>query len=155
MLGGNEERTFEVMNIAKVLINQEVGKIFKASSVYQTAAWGPIVQPDYLNQAILVFSPLPPRFLLKKILSIELQLGRKRIVKYGPRTIDIDILFYGEEFIHTKDLIVPHPEIQNRKFVLLPCMELIPGLKHPVLSETVRELLHKCKDELEVRKWKD
>lgn len=121
--------------------------------MYKTAAWGPVSQPDYLNMAIIVHSKWPPLCLLHKILSIETRLGRKRTVKYGPRTIDIDLLFYGYKILNHKDLKIPHPQIQNRRFVLLPCSEIIPGFIHPGLHMNIDKLLELCKDNLMAVKW--
>jgi 2-amino-4-hydroxy-6-hydroxymethyldihydropteridine diphosphokinase len=88
---------------------------------------------------------------LQEILAIELNMGRERIVKYGPRLIDIDILFYNNEVIETPELIVPHPQIQHRRFVLAPLAELVPEFVHPYLQKTIRELLIECEDPLTVK----
>jgi 2-amino-4-hydroxy-6-hydroxymethyldihydropteridine diphosphokinase len=86
------------------------------------------------------------------VLEIENKMGRVRTVKNAPRTIDIDILFFNKEIITTKDLVVPHPEIQNRRFVLVPLNELSPNFIHPVLQQNIHQLLTGCSDMLEVRK---
>ncbi len=135
------------------MIQNETGHVLKSSGYYSTAAWGPVQQPDFINIALMVRSELPPVMLLRKLLSIENRLGRKRTIKYGPRTIDIDILFYGNRIVHHQDLTVPHPEIPNRKFVLVPCNEIIPSFVHPVLQITISQLLLNCNDHLEVKKW--
>ena len=152
-MGGNHEKSYQMIENALLLIQRELGHIVKISSIYKTAAWGPIVQPDFLNIAIMLHSQLPPLVLLKKMLGIETRLGRKRTVKYGPRTIDIDLLFYGNEIINNKILTVPHAQIENRRFVLLPCNEIIPGFRHPVSGRNIHTLLLACKDSLEVKKW--
>ncbi len=153
MLGGNEVNTQKLFGDALALIQKEIGAVVKVSGIYITTAWGPIPQPDFLNRAVLVNSIQPPVILLKKLLSIETRLGRKRILKFGPRSIDIDMLFYGQLVIRNKDLVLPHPQIQNRRFVLLPCNEIVPKYRHPVLGMTIHELLQDCKDQLEVNKW--
>lgn len=153
LAGGNESNTYELLIKGLQMIDKEVGNIQITSSLYRTAAWGPIPQPDFMNVAIMLHSILPPQILLKKILGIESRLGRKRTVKYGPRTIDIDMLFYGTEVIKSKKLTVPHPEIANRKFVLMPCCEIIPHFIHPILNLSIKQLLVICKDELEVTLW--
>lgn len=154
LLGGNSENTFHIMEKAVLLLQKEIGLLIKDSAIYQTAAWGPVPQPDFLNKVIILNTNLPPVYLLKKLLLIETRLGRRRTLKYGPRTIDIDLLFYGRRIIKHKDLIVPHPEIQNRKFVLLPCNEIIPRFMHPVFNMTIQNLLNVTKDTLDVKKWK-
>ena len=93
-----------------------------------------------------------PDEILDKILSIEKSMGRIRTVKNAPRIIDIDILFYEKEIINEKDLIIPHPLIQERKFVLTPLNELSPNFIHPVFKKNIHELLRNCKDKLPVQK---
>jgi len=90
---------------------------------------------------------------LENILAIEQRLGRIRTDKYAPRTIDIDILFFNNEIIDQPGLVVPHPEIQNRRFVLIPLYELSPDFEHPVLKKKIKQLLSECKDELNVKKF--
>lgn len=153
MLGGNDPATPAIIDKAITMIRKEAGPILKSSGYYTSAAWGPVQQPDFINIALILQSKLPPVMLLNILLSIENRLGRKRTVKYGPRTIDIDILFYGNRIIRHKDLTVPHPEIPNRKFVLIPCNEILPTLMHPVLQTTIHDLLLDCNDPLEVKKW--
>jgi 2-amino-4-hydroxy-6-hydroxymethyldihydropteridine diphosphokinase len=90
---------------------------------------------------------------MKTILLIEKKMGRIRTLKNAPRNIDIDILFFNRETCNTRDLIIPHPEIQNRRFVLTPLNELSPGLVHPLLKKTVHQLLINCADTLDVKKF--
>ena len=137
---------------AKSLINKQVGKASRSSSFYSTAAWGNTDQPDFLNQVIVISTKLKPEEVLAQILLIEKSMGRIRTVKNAPRIIDIDILFYEKEIIHEKDLIVPHPLIQERKFVLIPLNELSPNFIHPVFKKNIHELMVKCKDKLPVQK---
>ncbi len=153
LAGGNDKNSGELLLKALQMLEKEVGKIVTKSAIYRTAAWGPIPQPDFMNLAILMRSKLPPKFLLRRILDIETRLGRVRTVKYGPRTIDIDILFYGSQIIKTDSLTIPHPEIANRRFVLMPCNEISPNFVHPLLKKPIRQLLLECKDELEVKLW--
>lgn len=153
LIGGNEPNSLDLIFDALQIIDNEVGRIVTTSSLYQTAAWGPIPQPDFLNAAVLLSTTFPPQLLLVKLLNIEARLGRKRIVKYGPRTLDIDVLFYGNEIIRSKTLKIPHPEIANRRFVLMPCCEIIPRFKHPIMKQSMLQLLDKCKDQLEVKIW--
>src|ERR1700712_58908 len=99
---------------AIALIEQEIAPVVKTSSVYETQSWGKSDAPDYLNQVIMVQTELSAQIILQKILEIETVLGRRREEKWGSRTIDIDILFYGDNIIDEPGLQVPHPELQNR-----------------------------------------
>ena len=151
-LGGNLGNTREIFKNVYVEIEKKVGPITKKSSIYQTAAWGPIPQPDFLNQVIKVATHLAAAETLALILSIEKNMGRIRTTKNAPRIIDIDILFFNNEIINQSDLIVPHPEIQNRRFVLTPLQEIAPQMIHPVLNKTIDQLLSQCPDQLAVKK---
>ncbi len=135
-------------------LTKQGGPIYARSRIYTTKAWGPVPQPDYLNMAIAIRTVLPPFYLLSVLLDLEKRFGRKRDVKYGPRTLDIDILFYGNEIIRRPGLHVPHPEIQNRRFALVPACEIAGNLKHPVFGKTLAMLLAECSDTLEVKLWK-
>ncbi len=121
--------------------------------MYATAAWGNTHQPDFLNQVIVVETALTAQTCMKIILQIEKDMGRKRTVKNAPRIIDIDILFFDKQIIKEKNLIVPHPEIQNRRFVLIPLNELVPNFIHPVLQQNIHQLLTNCSDKLNVKKF--
>jgi len=134
-------------------IETAIGKVTRISSLYVTAAWGNTNQPDFLNQVIIVASALDAATAIKNILLIEEKMGRVRTVKNAPRIIDIDILFFNHDIIQLPNLTVPHPEIQNRRFVLIPLNELSPQMKHPVLKKTIHQLLADCKDELDVKKF--
>lgn len=128
------------------------GRSIKASAVYETAAWGNTRQSAFLNQVIIIQTILSPDALMKTLLNIETGLGRIRTEKYGPRTIDLDILFYDNLVDHSPVVTLPHPAIQDRKFVLVPLAELSPRKIHPVYHKTIARLLHECADTLEVRK---
>ena len=134
-------------------INQHCGLITNSSSLYETAAWGNTEQPAFLNQALEIETELTARQLMRRILKVEKLMGRVRKEKYGPRLIDIDILLYADEIHNYKLLKLPHPEMQNRKFALLPLAEIAPHIIQPVLQKTITELLAVCKDELEVKKY--
>jgi len=137
------------------LVDQQVGKVTKVSSVYETSAWGKTDQPAFLNQAIEIRTDHGAEVVLKKVLAIEEQLGRKRREKWGERIIDIDILFFGDE-VHTSDqLNIPHPQLANRKFTLIPLNEIAAELVHPTLKKKVFELLANCPDELSVHRFAD
>ncbi|MGZ6519205.1 MAG: 2-amino-4-hydroxy-6-hydroxymethyldihydropteridine diphosphokinase, partial [Bacteroidia bacterium] len=138
---------------ALVSINHNAGRIIKRSDVFVTAAWGNEEQPDFYNQAVHIETELSAHELLKILLKTEEELGRKRTAeKWQERTIDIDILFYNENTINTEELKIPHPFLQDRKFVLIPMMQIAKDLIHPVLKKTIGQLLIECTDKLEVKK---
>ncbi len=137
---------------AREMIRKKCGDIVSQSALYQTAAWGLEAQDAFLNQAILIATELGAESLLNEILAIEVSLGRERNLKYGPRIIDIDILFFNNEIISTESLTIPHPEMQNRRFVLVPLCEIAPEYLHPALQKTITQLLEECPDQLDVHK---
>lgn len=147
---GNREQKFEQ---AKKHIEKKIGTIIRQSSHYETAAWGKTDQDDFLNQVIIVETRYSADKIMLTILDIEKKLGRIRTIKNAPRTIDIDILFFNKDIISQSHLSVPHPEIQNRRFVLIPLNELSANLIHPVFNKTIHQLLKKCKDTLNVKKY--
>ncbi|GAA4309313.1 2-amino-4-hydroxy-6-hydroxymethyldihydropteridine diphosphokinase [Compostibacter hankyongensis] len=153
LIGGNIEDRYKHLGKAVELISQQIGKIENVSAVYETAAWGIQEQADYLNQAIQVNTYLTPQELMKAARSIETNMGRERRVVWGPRIIDVDILFYNQEVIQEEKLFIPHPHLHERRFVLTPLEEIAPDLQHPVLKKTIRELLDACPDPLWVRKF--
>lgn len=114
------------------------------SHVYETPPWGYENQPKFLNQVLQVNTYLEPEPLLKHIKRLESTLGRKTSFRNGPRLIDIDILFYDDLVLDTPSLVIPHPRLHERGFVLLPLMEIAPDLVHPVQKKSVRELLAFC-----------
>lgn len=149
-LGGNMGNRLQNIGKAQMLISQQVGEIVKVSALYQTAAWGHTDQPDFLNQAIIVKTPFTPKMLLNKCLYIEKQLGRRRDIPWGPRTIDIDILLYNDAIIDKETLQIPHPHMQNRRFVLQPLADIAPNYRHPRHRKSLKELLAACPDTLPV-----
>ena len=153
LTGGNLGNREENLATARELINGHCGNIIRASSLYETAAWGKTDQPSFLNQALEVDTPLNSRQLIRWILKAEKMMGRVRDEKYGPRLIDIDILLFNNEKHNYQFLKLPHPEMQNRRFALLPLAEIAPDIIHPVLNKTIHELLKECTDELPVKKY--
>jgi 2-amino-4-hydroxy-6-hydroxymethyldihydropteridine diphosphokinase len=142
----------ELLSNAIEEIENKIGPLLLQSNLYATAAWGNTSQPDFLNQVIKLTTNLQAAETLAIILSIEKNMGRIRTVKNAPRIIDIDILFFNNEIINQSNLIVPHPEIQNRRFVLTPLYEIAPQMIHPVLNKTIEQLLSQCPDQLAVKK---
>jgi 2-amino-4-hydroxy-6-hydroxymethyldihydropteridine diphosphokinase len=114
------------------------------SKVYETPPWGYTEQDKFLNQVVKVTTYLEPEKLLKHIKRMEVAMGRKATFRYGPRLIDIDILFYDEEILATPSLTIPHPNLHERGFVLLPMMDIAPDLVHPVKKKSIRELVGFC-----------
>jgi len=153
LTGGNMGDRQENLANAYECIGQQCGDIISASSLYETAAWGKKDQPSFLNQVLEIQTSLSPRRLLKKILHIEKQIGRVRKEKYGPRIIDIDILLFNNEVYDYPSLKIPHPELQNRRFALVPLAEIAPECIHPVFKKTITELLAICPDKLEVSRF--
>ncbi|CAN5595383.1 2-amino-4-hydroxy-6-hydroxymethyldihydropteridinediphosphokinase [soil metagenome] len=152
LTGGNLDNRAENLLTACNYIEQYCGKIVRKSSVYETAAWGLEVQPDFYNQVLLIITMLSAHELISQLLIIENKMGRKREVKMGPRTIDIDILFYNDAVINEPDLIIPHPRMQDRRFVLMPLAETAPDFIHPVFDKKISQLLRECTDPLNVYK---
>lgn len=116
-------------------------RVLRQSPIYETAPWGFLDQPDFLNQVILAETDLPPLNLLEYLKSIEVALGRTPTFRYGPRLIDIDILLYDDLVFETPYLIIPHPRLSERPFVLFPLADLAPHLRHPLTQKTVQEML--------------
>jgi 2-amino-4-hydroxy-6-hydroxymethyldihydropteridine diphosphokinase len=153
LIGGNLGNRKENLLTAISLINEQCGSLTKSSSIYETEAWGKTDQPSFLNQALEISTSLNARQLMRKVLKVEKDMGRIREEKLGPRIIDIDIILFGTEIHDQRFLKIPHPEMQNRRFVLVPLAEINPSLQHPVLKKTIAELLEECPDLLNVKKY--
>lgn len=137
---------------ASLYLAQKCGRIVQQSALYETAPWGIQEQPNYLNQAIALETLLHPEELMNSLLQIEELMGRIRTVKYGPRTIDLDILFYNRVIMNSQLLKLPHPALQDRRFALTALAEIAPNLIHPILNKSVKNLLLACTDDSNVQK---
>jgi 2-amino-4-hydroxy-6-hydroxymethyldihydropteridine diphosphokinase len=145
-LGSNLGKKGE--NLQKALVDLERWgvKIIRSSKIYKTEPVGKKDQPWFYNMAVLAETGLSPEELLKAATMIELSLGRIKTVKWGPRPIDIDILFYGDSVIKKPGLEIPHPRLADRRFVLKPLAEIAPAVVHPLLKKTFKQLLKDCVD---------
>lgn len=155
-LGGNIGDREKAIDLALLKISEQVGEIISRSEIYETEAWGVINQQAYLNQCIEVETKFTSIELINALLFIEKDLGRKRTINqtYEPRTIDIDILFFNDDIVQLPQLIVPHPRLHLRKFVLIPLHEIAPNYLHPLLNKTIFNLLNICEDISEVKQLK-
>jgi len=152
LIGGNMGNRQENLEIATRRIAATIGEIKQSSAIYETEAWGLEEQPAFLNQVLLVSSTLNAQQVLKQTLNIEHYMGRARIQKFGPRIIDIDILFFNRDIIHEPGLNVPHPQLHLRRFTLKPLNDIAPQFRHPELGKTISDLLSTCPDPLTVKK---
>lgn len=141
---GNRAANLELVHS---LISRNIGIVSKESSIYETEPWGVDNQENYYNQVLCVKTALEPAVLLHKCQVIEQKMGRIRMLKWEPRVIDIDILFFNQLVLREEGLEIPHPLLQERNFVLKPLCDIAKEWTHPVLNKTVQELLEICTDE--------
>jgi 2-amino-4-hydroxy-6-hydroxymethyldihydropteridine diphosphokinase len=150
-LGSNLGDRAENLKQAELRIAEHVGSIISVSSVYETEPWGFESESKFLNMVLCVNTELSPSGLLGRILMIESQLGRIRCeTQYKSRNIDIDILLYDDEIVKEPALEIPHPRMHERRFALVPMVEIAPDLIHPVLKKTMRSILKSCPDKSSV-----
>lgn len=152
-LGSNLGNKQEFLSQAVSDLKAEIEDM-ETSSIYQTAPWGKTNQPDFLNICLKGYTQLKPAALLAFVKDIESKLGRTPAEKWGPRNIDIDILFYGDEELKTEELTIPHPYLAERAFVLIPLAEIAPDFIHPMLDKSISQLAEE-KDAQGVEKLKD
>jgi len=152
-LGSNLGDKLNNLQDAIVVIHQDIGQVTKISPVYESDAWG-FEADDFLNICIALETKLEPQMLLRHLLDVEKKLGRIRFQEsgYEPRKIDIDILYYEKQTLVTDQLIIPHPEMVFRKFVLKPLADIAPQFYHPILHKDSRNLLQECKDKGTLKK---
>jgi 2-amino-4-hydroxy-6-hydroxymethyldihydropteridine diphosphokinase len=151
-LGGNLGRRAAHLARARRLLERKGVRILRASSVYETEPVDYAGQPWFLNQVLEVRSELDPPGLLRLAKSIEAEMKRRPAAPKGPRVIDIDILLAGSLVVDTPDLVIPHPRLHLRNFVLAPLREIVPRLRHPVLGRSVAEMARSSKDPARVKK---
>lgn len=133
---------------SRQLVNQALGligllpesQLLRKSSLIETQPYGNVYQPVFWNQVAELETGLKPHDLLHRLQEFEAKMGRVRTIKWGPRLIDLDILFYGKKILNDHDLVLPHPDLQHREFALRLLRELIPSFKHPILNKTIAEL---------------
>lgn len=152
-IGSNLGQRKKNLEKAVKLLQTNNDSIVASSPVYETEPWGNPDQPKFLNQVVELSTDLEPESLLNKIHGIEEKCGRKHSgIIYSPRTLDIDILFYNSVIFTTDRLIIPHPLLHQRLFVLAPMADIAPEYKHPVLGKTIRELTKRCNDITKVKR---
>lgn len=154
ILGGNRGDREALLSAAVKAVSAKC-TLLQKSKIYETEAWGGVAKGAFLNQVIEIKTSLKAEELLSLIQQVEKDLGRKRAEPWGDRTMDIDILYFGNKIIDTPTLKIPHPYIQDRRFVLLPLAGICPDFVHPVLGKSTLELLDQCVDQCEVRKLED
>jgi 2-amino-4-hydroxy-6-hydroxymethyldihydropteridine diphosphokinase len=150
LLGSNLDDRQAVMKNAREMVNSTIGAVTQESAIYESEPWGFYSEHRFLNQVIIVETIKSPVDILEDIREIETRLGRKRtqVEGYTSRNIDIDILFFNDEIIIDKKLIIPHPKIPERMFTLIPLSELNSSMIHPGSKKTVEEMISECQDRL-------
>jgi len=156
LLGGNLGDKQKVFTETRARLSKVVGNITAQSAVYETEPWGFESSDLFWNQVLEISTSLSPEEVLWQTQQTELELGRiRKHNQYDSRIIDIDILFYGDQVINQRNLVIPHPRIYERKFALIPLCEIAPDLVHPGFQKSIKELLDECTDQLNVRKISD
>lgn len=141
LLGTNTGDLEKNLLNASGLITERIGDIQKSSKIYETEPWGIKDQPAFLNKVIVISTVHNASSVMKLLLGIEEELGRKREKKWAPRIIDLDILYFNDEIINEPGLIIPHPHLHERRFTLVPLCEVLAGMVHPVIKKKNEELL--------------
>jgi 2-amino-4-hydroxy-6-hydroxymethyldihydropteridine diphosphokinase len=154
LLGSNLGNRARNLETAIEKLAETSGRIIRKSSVYESPPWGMESDRDFYNQCISIYTSLAPGDLLSEIHAIEKEMGRQRVEgrQYMDRTIDIDILFYGNREIDLEELVIPHPRVRERKFALIPLLEIYPDFIYPSTGEKLQDILDSCEDSLSVGK---
>ena len=153
LLGSNLGDRAALLAGARAWLAATAGDVLGVSALYETAAWGREDQPAFLNQALALRTMLPATQLLAKCLETEQRAGRQRHEHWGSRTLDVDILLYGNDIINEPHLVVPHPRLTERRFALVPLTEIAGTVHHPALGQSMADLLAQCPDPLPVKRW--
>ena len=154
-IGGNIGNKSKNFKDVITIIKKDLGEVVLSSSVYETQPWGFEAEENFWNQVLLIETSFSPENLLQKIAEIEKKYDRTRENgKYSSRQMDIDILYFDDFFINTENLVIPHPHIPERLFVLVPLVEIAPDFVHPVLKLSNNQLLEKCDNKLDIKKIK-
>lgn len=166
LLGGNQGDRVALLVRAIAEISKRIGTVSLLSSMYETEPWGFEAEQNFVNQAVVVDTEMTAQEVLAEALMIEKELGRVRSEEfedgrlfgigkrsYSSRPIDIDLIFYNSEIVDTEDLQLPHPRMQERRFVLVPLNEIIPTFQHPKFRKTIGQMLAECEDKGEVKKY--
>jgi 2-amino-4-hydroxy-6-hydroxymethyldihydropteridine diphosphokinase len=152
-IGGNIGNKRLNFNKVHILIEKKIGNIIGKSSIYETPPWGFLAEEDFWNQVLHINTDLSPEELMEQTFEIEMQFGRKRDAEYYvSREMDIDVLYFDDLCVENEVMIIPHPRIPQRLFVLIPLAEIAPAFIHPVLQLTNRQLLEKCIDESSIKR---
>jgi 2-amino-4-hydroxy-6-hydroxymethyldihydropteridine diphosphokinase len=152
-LGSNVGDRLQNLRSATATLSQDNIRVRRASSIYETEPVDFLDQPWFLNGVLEVETQLQPLQLLQRLRAIEWGMGSQKLVPKGPRLLDLDILLYGQQIIDTPELQVPHPRMQLRRFVLVPLVEIAPGLRHSNWTSTAAQLLASCPDTSQVREY--
>lgn len=150
LLGANLGEREVTLAKATQLISERIAPVTAQSHLYETAPWGVTDQPAFLNQVLKIETILSPEEVLAQTLDIEKQLGRERRLRWGARVIDIDMLYFDNVVLETEYLHLPHPRLHQRRFTLVPLVEIAPDFIHPVLYKTNQQLLNECTDKSQV-----
>jgi 2-amino-4-hydroxy-6-hydroxymethyldihydropteridine diphosphokinase len=172
LLGSNRGNRIDFLSKALEMIEVRAGKVIQKSAVYETEPWGFEDQTSFFNQVVEIETNLRPAELLDQLLTIEVQLGRirpfdgcgcgipaasgpddgsgQKTAGYAGRTIDLDILFFGQQLVFTDQLMIPHPRLHERKFTLVPLNEIAPAFVHPLLKKPMSVLMQECRDQAKV-----
>ncbi len=153
LLGGNLGDKQLIFSETRKRLAVQLGTITKESAIYETEPWGFESDDMFWNQALELETERTPEEALIQAHNIEYEMGRiRKVNQYDSRLIDIDILFFGNQVINQEYLVIPHPRIQDRKFVLVPLAEIAPEMVHPIFKKTINKLLEECTDQLSVQK---